>query len=220
MKPNKQPTAGVFAVAAEQNQSGRSDSTPIPASEVLQAMLDSLPPDHFTLSWLSGHLHRRSFGVIVLVLALIAMVPGISYVAGFLLLAPAIEMMAGRSAPGFPGRIGKKPLPTRHLAYAVRRAVPALRYLERVVRPRWQMPLAATKRLVGVAVFLLTLLLLLTPLPFIQVVPGMIIVVLSVAYLEDDGLLLSLGLLATLALVAASTGAVWWIIAGAKLIGL
>jgi hypothetical protein len=67
---------------------------------------------------------------------------------------------------------------------------------------------------------LLTLLLLLTPLPFIQVVPGMIIVVLSVAYLEDDGLLLSLGLLATLALVAASTGAVWWIIAGAKLIGL
>jgi hypothetical protein len=32
---------------------------------------------------------------------------------------------------------------------------------------------------------------------------------LSVAYLEDDGLLLSLGLLITLVLAAASAGAVW-----------
>jgi hypothetical protein len=204
MKDKGRLTAGATALAAESKPSRPADSsTPVPASEVLKAMLDSLPPDHFTL-----------------VLALIAMVPGISYVAGLLLLAPAIEMIAGRSAPSFPGRIGNKPLPTRHLASAVRRAVPALRYLERVIRPRWQLPLAATKRLVGVAVFLLTLLLLLTPLPFIQVVPGMIIVILSVAYLEDDGLLLSLGLLTTLALAAASTGVVWWIIAGAKLIGL
>jgi hypothetical protein len=221
MKDKGRLTAGATALAAEPKPSRPADnSTPVPASEVLKAMLDSLPPDHFTLGWLSSHLHRRSFGVIVLVLALIAMVPGISYIAGLLLLAPAIEMIAGRSAPSFPGWIGNKPLPSRHLASAVRRAVPALRYLERVIRPRWQLPLAATKRLVGVAVFLLTLLLLLTPLPFIQVVPGMIIVILSVAYLEDDGLLLSLGLLTTLALAAASTGVVWWIIAGAKLIGL
>jgi hypothetical protein len=66
--------------------------------------------------------------------------------------------------------------------------------------------------LVGAAVFLLTTLLLLTPLPFVQIVPGIIIVILSVAYLEDDGLLLSLGLFATLALLAASAGAVWGMI--------
>ena len=221
MKARKQLTGGAIALAAEPNPSKPADSSkPIPASEVLKAMLDSLPSDHFTLGWLSSHLHRRSFGVIVLVLALIAMVPGISYVAGLLLLVPAIEMIAGHDAPTFFSRIGNRPIPTRHLAYAVQRAVPALRYLEKVIRPRWKMPLAATKRLVGVAVLLLTLLLLLTPLPFIQVVPGMIIVILSVAYLEDDGLLLSLGLFATLVLAAASTGAVWWIIAGAKWIGL
>ena len=75
------------------------------------------------------------------------------------------------------------------------------------------MPVGATKRLVGLAVVLLTLLLLLTPLPFIQVVPALVIAVLSVAYLEDDGLLLSLGLLAALVLVGASAAAVWGMIA-------
>jgi hypothetical protein len=89
-----------------------------------------------------------------------------------------------------------------------------------VIRPRWQIPVGATKRLVGLAVLLLTTVLLLTPVPMIQVVPGLIIVLLSVAYLEDDGLLLSLGLFAALFLVGASTAAVWGMIAGAKWIGL
>jgi hypothetical protein len=210
MKAKKQPAAGETTLAAEPDPSRPPDSGALlPASEVLQEMLDSLPPDHFTLGWLSSHLHRRSFGVIVLVLALIAMVPGLSYIAGFLLFAPAIEMIAGHDAPTFPDRIANRPLPTHHLALAVRRTMPILRYLEKIIRPRWQMPLETTKRLVGAAVFLLTALLLLTPLPFIQVVPGIIIVVLSVAYLEDDGLLLSLGLFATLALLGASGGAVW-----------
>jgi hypothetical protein len=213
MNDDKNPSAGDTASKTTPNPGGPRDSNaPMPASEVLEAMLGSLPPDHFTLSWLADHLHRRSFGVIVLVLALAAMVPGISYIAGFLLLAPAIEMIAGRGAPSYPRLLAERPLSTSRLAAVVRRAVPPLKYLERVVRPRWQMPLAATKRLVGGAVLLLTLLLLLTPLPFIQVVPGLVIVILSVAYLEDDGLFLSLALFATLALVAASAGAVWGMI--------
>jgi hypothetical protein len=189
-----------------------------PASEVLQDLLRDLPPDHFTLAWLSRYLRRGSFGVIVLILALIAMVPGVSYVAGFLLLAPAIEMIAGRRAPTFPRRIADLPLPSRRLAAVVRRVVPSLTYVERVIRPRWRLPLGTSKRLVGVAVLLLTVLLLLTPLPLIQVVPGLIIVALSVAYVEDDGLLLSLGLLATLTLVGASATAVWGMISAATAI--
>jgi len=213
MKTRKQPVAGAITHPAEPDPDSHQDSgLLLTASEVLQEMLDSLPPDHFTLGWLSGRLQRRSFGVIVLVLALTAMVPGLSYMAGLLLFAPAIAMIAGHSAPTFPDRIANRPLPARHFALAVRRTVPALRYLEKIIRPRWQLPLGATKRLVGAAVFLLTSLLLLTPLPFIQVVPGIIIVILSVAYLEDDGLLLSLGLFATIALLGASAGAVWGMI--------
>jgi hypothetical protein len=197
---------------AEQQPNRPSGSVFVPASDLLEQMLDSLPPDRFTLQWLSSHLQSRSFGLIVLILALVAMIPGVSYVAGLLLFAPAIEMIAGKSAPNFPNRIANYPLPTHQLSVAVRRTLPALRHLEKIIRPRWQLPLATTKRLVGIAVFLLTALLLLTPLPLIQVVPGIVIIILSVAYLEDDGLLLLLGLLATLALLGVSAGAVWGMI--------
>ena len=91
-----------------------------PASAVLQGLLDDAPADQFTLAWLLYHLHRRSFGFIILLLALVAMLPGISIVAGLLLLVPALEMIAGHVVPVFPRRIATRPLPTRHLARALR----------------------------------------------------------------------------------------------------
>ncbi|MGB8741688.1 MAG: exopolysaccharide biosynthesis protein [Xanthobacteraceae bacterium] len=173
----------------------------------MEELLTSLPPDRFTLGWLSSHLHKRSFGIIVMVLAVIAMVPGISYVAGLLLLAPAIEMIAGRVAPTFPRWVSRRSLSVRPLKSTVQRLALVLKHLEKAIRPRWLLPPGAMKRVVGVAVLLLTVLLLLTPLPLIQIGPGIIIIILGVAYLEDDGLILAIGLLATLAFTAASAGA-------------
>jgi hypothetical protein len=190
-----------------------------PASVVLQGLLDDAPADQFKLAWLLGHLHRRSFGFIMLLLALVAMLPGISYVAGLLLAVPALEMIAGRVAPVFPTRIATRPLPTRHLARVVRRAIPVLRYLERAIHPRWHTPLEVTKRVVGVVVLMLTVLLLLAPVPMIQVVPALVIVLISLAYLEEDGILLSIALLIAVALLAITGVAVWKMVAGAVWIG-
>jgi hypothetical protein len=190
-----------------------------PASAVLQGLLDDAPADQFTLAWLLSHLHRRSFGFIMLLLALVAMLPGISYVAGLLLAVPALEMIAGRVAPVFPRRIATRPLPTRHLARVMRQAIPVLRYLERAVHPRWHTPLEVTKRVVGVVVLLLTVLLLLAPVPMIQVVPALVIVMISLAYIEEDGVLLSIALLIAVALLAITGVAVWKMVAGAVWIG-
>jgi hypothetical protein len=190
-----------------------------PASAVLQGLLDDAPADQFTLAWLLGHLHRRSFGFIMLLLALVAMLPGISYVAGLLLLVPALEMIANRVAPFFPRRIAAHPLPTRHLDRVLSRAIPVLRYLERAIRPRWHTPLEVTKRMVGVVVLLLTVLLLLAPVPMIQVVPALVIVMISLAYLEEDGVLLSIALLIAVALLAIAGVAVWKMVADAVWIG-
>ena len=190
-----------------------------PTSAVLQGLLDDAPADQFTLAWLLGHLHRRSFGFIMLLLALVAMLPGISYVAGLLLAVPALEMIAGRVAPVFPRRIATRPLPTRNLDRVVRRAIPVLRYLERAIRPRWHTPLEVTKRVVGVVVLLLTVLLLLAPVPMIQVVPALVIVMISLAYLEEDGVLLSIALLIAVALLAITGVALWKMVADAVWIG-
>jgi len=104
----------------------------VPTSVVLQRLHDEMPIDHFTLGRLMHSLHKRSFGIAMLLLALVAFTPGLSIVAGLLLMIPAFQMIAGMPAPVFPRRIAARSLPARHLAAVVQRSVPMLRHLERV----------------------------------------------------------------------------------------
>lgn len=188
----------------------------IPASVVLQRLHDEAPRDHFTLGWLMGRLGKHSFGIIMLLLALVAVAPGISIVAGLLLMIPAFEMIAGRPAPVFPRRIAARPLPTRHLAALVQRAVPVLRWLEKMIHPRWPTALAATQRPVGIVVVLLNTTLVFTPVPLSSAVPALVVALIALAYLEEDGLLLSIAVLAAIIVLAVASVAVWGSILGAK----
>ena len=67
-------------------------------------------------------LQKQSFGLIMLLLAIVAIAPGISIVGGLLMLIPAFQMIAGRTAPVFPRWITDRPLPTKHLGAVVQRA--------------------------------------------------------------------------------------------------
>jgi hypothetical protein len=188
----------------------------IPASVVLQQLHDEVPADHFTLAWLTNNLHKRSFGIIMLLIALVAIAPGLSIVAGLLLMIPAVQMIAGKAAPVFPRRIATRSLPTRHLAAVVQRSIPLLRYLEKVIHPRWHTPLEATKRVVGAVVVILSTTLVLIPIPLSNVVPASVIALISLAYLEEDGVLLSIALLAAMIVMTVATMGVWETVAGAQ----
>lgn len=193
----------------------------IPASVVLQRLHDEAPADHFTLGWLMGSLHKRSFGIIMLLLAVIAIAPGASIVAGVLLMVPAFQMIAGQPTPVFPRRIAAHPLPTRHLAALVQRAVPVLRYLEKVIYPRWPTPFEPPKRLVGAVVLILSASLVFIPIPLSNVIPALVIALISLAYLEEDGLMLSIALLGAVIVITIELTAVWETVLGAKwIIGL
>jgi hypothetical protein len=116
-----------------------------------------MPPDHFTLGWLMGSLRKRSFGIVMLLFGLAAVAPGVSVVAGLLLMIPAGQMMLGHASPFFPRRIADHPFPVRHLAALMQRAVPVLRYLEKMIHPRWHTALDASGRFVGVMVMILSI---------------------------------------------------------------
>src|SRR5262249_55963164 len=64
----------------------------------------------------------------------------------------------------------------------------------------------------------LTAVLLLTPVPLSNVAPAAVISLISLAYVEEDGLLLSVALLAAIVLVGIESAAVWGTIVGAVLI--
>ena len=174
----------------------------VAASTLLQQVHEGAPAGHFTLEWLMTSLHDQSYAAIILLLAIAAAAPGISLPAGFLLLVPTFQMIAGRPAPTFPQWIATRPLPTDKLTTVLKRAIPALKVLEMAVRPRWPMPLGATRRIVGLMVLLLTVRLLSNPLPASNVLPAALISFISLAYLEADGLMLTIGLLAGLIALA------------------
>ena len=66
---------------------------------MLENLLRKAPSDHVTLAWLLGELRERSFGFVMLVMALVALIPGGSTFVGFLLAYPAIHMIMARPGP-------------------------------------------------------------------------------------------------------------------------
>jgi len=80
------------------------------------------------------------------------------------------------------------------------------------------MTFEVAKRGVGVVVLLMVLILLLTPMPLSNVAPAMVISMISLAYVEEDGLLLSAAFLAAIILIGIASAAVWGAIVGAIII--
>ena len=54
------------------------------------------------------------------------------------------------------------------------------------------------------------------PIPLSNVVPALVIALISLAYLEEDGVLLSIALLAAVIVLAVATAAVWQMVVGAQ----
>lgn len=180
----------------------------VPTSIVLENLLRKAPSDHVTLAWLLGELRERSFGFVMLVMALVALIPGGSTFVGFLLAYPAIQMIMARPGPTLPEFIARRRVSTARIAAVVRRTTAVLKRIERFIRPRWRTPFEATKRVVGVVVLLLAPTLI-WPFPFSHIIPALVVGMLSLAYLEEDGVLLCLALGAALLSLAITAATVW-----------
>src|SRR6266436_8930255 len=149
---------------------------------------------------------------------MLATTPVGSTLAGRILAVMAVQLIVGRTQPVFPHFIMTRRLPTNQLLWVGARAIHVLKYLEKLIHPRWPRTFEVAKRAVGVMVLLLTAVLLLTPVPLSNVLPAMVISLISLAYVAEDGLLLSVALLAAITLIGIASAAIWGTIVGAVLI--
>jgi hypothetical protein len=177
-------------------------------SVVLAQLLTEALPDRVSLAWLIGRLQKRSFGLVMLVLALVSLLPGAGILAGILLGFPAVQMIMGRESPSLPRFLGCRCISTRHIAGLAARTVPLLERMEALVHPRLPTPFEATKRIIGFIVLLLAATFV-SPFPFSQVIPALVIVLISFAYLEEDGVLLCISLVAALVSLSLTAATVW-----------
>jgi hypothetical protein len=180
----------------------------VPTSTVLEGLLRRAPSDFVTLDWLFQELRERSFGFVLLLMALLALIPGGSTFVGFLLIYPAVQMILARPGPTLPRFIASRRISTPRIAAVMARAAAALKRVEHFIRPRWRAPFEATKRLVGVVVLALAPTLV-WPFPFSHIIPALVVGLLALAYLEEDGVLLCLALAAAAASLAITGLTVW-----------
>jgi hypothetical protein len=171
-------------------------------------MLDQAESARVSIGWLMEQLGERSFGLTLLVMGVIAFIPGASTIMGLLIAWPAIQMILGHDAAVLPQRIARRQIGVASLARVIGVVAPRLEWVERLIRPRWPTPFQATKRLTGIVMLLLGLTLI-SPLPFSHVVPALVIMLLALAYLEEDGVMLVIALIAALTSLAVTGASVW-----------
>ena len=159
-------------------------------SVLIEELVAQAPDGPVDLDWLLGHLDKRSFGLLLLLLGLLVIVPGVASLATLMVIFPSVEMMLGRSRPSFPRFLSKRPFDFKRFKRLTEIVQPGLRAIENLSRPRWTLPHAAAHRLVGAVVFLLALSAI-WPLPLVNVIPGAVIILIAIAYLQEDGLLLA-----------------------------
>lgn len=202
------------------------DDPPLSTSQVFLSLKTLGAGERIALGALTHALGDRAFGLLVLIFALpniIPMIPGVSTVSGVVIAVVGLQMLIGRHEPWLPAFLAQRTLPRDQLAAMIDRTAGWVARLETLARPRWRFMTSGPMRIVLGAMFVLLGAILALPLSWIgNFPPGVALVVMSVGFLEEDGMLVAaghvIGLLATVlvlalvaALVAAALASVGWL---------
>jgi hypothetical protein len=180
----------------------------LPTSALLEQLKRDVPASRVTFGWLIDYLRARSPEVLILFLALVGVLPGVSLPVGILLALLAIAMMSAKTQRVLPAFIASRRLPSVHVISAIERSVPWFRWSERFIRPREARLTDLLRPFAGFAILLLSLTLL-VPLPLSNVIPSLAIGLIALACIEDDGLLLTISMMTALLSLAITSAAIW-----------
>jgi hypothetical protein len=185
----------------------------VPLSAVLQAVLAEAALRPVRLGDLVDQTADRGFGLLLLVLGLPMLIPflppGSSTVVGPIYAAFAVQMLRGVPRPWVPRRFRDWVLSAGTVGALRARGVPIVRTIERFSRPRglWVSEHVAV-RAAGITVLLMGLVLL-SPLPFLNTLPALSVMLIGVGLLNRDAVFMLAGIavgVATLGLVGLSAG--------------
>jgi hypothetical protein len=136
--------------------------------------------------------------------------PGVSMLLALPLLMAAPQIIVGRRELWIPRALAQRTIKREALAKLVRRVLPPLTRLERLVRPRLQMLTGRVgASLVGVAATVIAIVLVL-PLPAANLVPSLALVLFALGLSRRDGLFV----LAGYGLMALAVAVIWLAVAG------
>src|SRR4030095_13376746 len=99
-------------------------------------MLDRAEGPRVSIGWLIAELGERSFGFTLLVMAIVALLPGASTIVGLLIAWPAIQLILGHDTAALPRAMARREVGVDRLARVIDVVVPRLPRGGRVLPPR------------------------------------------------------------------------------------
>jgi hypothetical protein len=190
-------------------------------SAVLRAVIESATGDNITIREIIEAFGDRAFGFVLILFSLpncVPAPPGVAGIVGTPVLIFGIQMMLGHHRPWLPDVILRRSVSVAKFRKLIDVAEPRLRWLESFCKPRQTWLFNATgDRVVGLFAFLAALSVLI-PFPGTNFPPSIALVIVSIAVMEEDGLLLIFGyliMLAGLAYTAAVTGTAFHLVQAA-----
>lgn len=158
----------------------------------------TLEGDSFTLYDLNNALKGRSFGVLLLLMALpnaflVASIPGLSSFFGVALIFISLQMILRREKAWFPKFLGEKVLSKTRIDAMLTAYNPRLTRIENNLKFRWRFLTSAALESILGFVCLIHALLIALPIPLGNFLPGVALVFLALGVIAKDGLFILIG---------------------------
>lgn len=191
-----------------------SQPRPRRTSQVLRDILAKNPDlESFTIRDITQGLGETSFGTALMFFTIPEVIPipipGIAAIVVLPTLVISGQMVAGREEIKLPEFLLKRTIPRQALERAIRAVVPLLERAEKVTKPRWGWATTpAARRLLGGFIFLLALAIAF-PIPGFNMPQAIATFIIALGLVENDGLLVVIGVLAGLLSLALLGGVVF-----------
>ncbi len=164
-------------------------------STILTSFSASFTSERITIHDITESMGHRSFGFLLLIFALPSSlpIPGLSTFTCIPMLLIAWQMASGYERLILPRLLAERSMKTRDFQQVIEKVAPHLQLIERYMKPR--LSLIASKkaeRCLGTLCLFLALLLVL-PIPFGNVLPGLGILFIAIGVVERDGVCVLIG---------------------------
>lgn len=168
-----------------------------PLSQLLRAHLSPPGSSRLTVGELLDLSDQHAYGLLFAALALPAFIPvlpwGTAAAIGALYVVLGLQRFIGLRRPWLPRRVRSVVISSRMAAFLLEKGLPVLERLERRSSKRLSVATAEpVGRAAGLAVALLGLLML-SPLPFLNSLPALLVLVIGLGFIKQDGLYLVAG---------------------------
>ncbi|MDG7055068.1 MAG: exopolysaccharide biosynthesis protein [Wolbachia endosymbiont of Menacanthus eurysternus] len=175
------------------------------ASDILKEVVDTnnANSDKVTLFDIKTALQERGFGVLIIIFSLplsvpIPVPPGYTTILSIPLILFSLQLLFGFHSPWMPNWLEKKSFQRSTLALVVEKTSPALRKIEKFMKPRMSFIFCGPGEKILAFIMLLCALSIAIPLPLTNFIPAIGTTLISLGIMSKDGLLSILGVLVSL----------------------